>query len=294
MASAADYAQSQRRRQAKRSIAAIVAAFAIAGLTDASLARADERPQRIVSVNLCADQLLLALADPQQIAAISWNAVRPVMSFYADKAAAFRTTRGEGEEVVALEPDLVVAGRFAGGPAKVAMRRAGLRVHDLDTPTTPLEAADQLEKFGALIGQRERGAAAAATLREQIATAAAEAPAKPLRAFYLQRRGVVLGRGTMIDALMRIAGLENAIKTHGYAQVGLERLATIQADLLIVDGQGQRADGDATDWGASLLTHPLIAARFPPEKRIHVPVAEIVCAGPALASALQRLTAAAR
>ena len=256
-------------------------------------ANAGEPPQRIVSVNLCADQLLLALADRDQIAAISWNAPRRLLSFHADRAAGLRTTRGEGEAVIALRPDLVLAGRFAGGPAKAAMRRAGLRVHDLGIPATPAEAAAQLAMFGELIGQAERGAAAAAQLRAAIADARANAPARRPRALYLQRRGLVSGRGTMMDALLSAAGLENAIAADGFLQIGLERLATIDADLLIVDGQGQRADGDATDWGASILTHPLMLARFPPDRRVHVPQAEIVCAGLPLAKALERLSAAA-
>ncbi|MCB1477370.1 MAG: ABC transporter substrate-binding protein [Rhodobiaceae bacterium] len=243
---------------------------------------------------MCADQLLLALADPQQIAALSWNATRRLLSFYAGKAAQFELTRGSAEDVILRQPDLVLAGPFAGGPAKAAMRRAGLNVEQLSVPGTPAEAADQIEDFGTLIGQGLRGKAEARKLRDAFSQPAGEGTGRPIKALYLQRRGVVTGRGTMMDALMRAAGLENAVETQGFARIGVERLATIDADLLILDGHGLRADGDAADQGAAILAHPIIVSRFPPERRVIVPQSEIICAGPPLAKALERLKNAAQ
>ncbi|MCC0060937.1 MAG: ABC transporter substrate-binding protein [Rhodobiaceae bacterium] len=288
MFSRRDHAQSATLRQA-------MGAVALAAWLGAFIpAYAEDAPQRIVSVNMCADQLLLALADPEQIEALSWNATRRLLSFYADKAAQFEFTRGSAEDVILRDPDLVLAGPFAGGPAKAAMRRAGLNVAQLSVPGTPAEAADQLETFGALIGQGERGRDEAGKLRDAFSRSGGENAGKPLKALYLQRRGVVTGRGTMMDALLRAAGLENAVETQGFAQIGVERLATIDADLLILDGQGLRGDGDAADQGAAILAHPIVASRFPPERRVVVPQSEIICAGPPLARALERLRSAAR
>lgn len=255
---------------------------------------ANDAPQRIVSVNMCADQLLLALAEPEQIEALSWNATRRLLSFYAEKAAQFELTRASAEDVILRKPDMVLAGPFAGGPAKAAMRRAGLNVVQLSVPGTPDEAADQIEDFGALIGQEERGRSEARILREAFATSPVKNSGRRLKALYLQRRGVVTGRGTMMDALMRAAGLENAVEIEGFAQIGVERLATIDADLLILDGHGLRADGDAADQGAAILAHPIVASRFPSERRVIVPQSEIICAGPPLAKALERLRRAAQ
>ncbi|MEZ5876333.1 MAG: hypothetical protein R3D43_00470 [Tepidamorphaceae bacterium] len=68
----------------RQAIGAIALAAWLAALSPLA---ANDAPQRIVSVNMCADQLLLALADPQQIAALSWNATRRLLSFYAAKGA---------------------------------------------------------------------------------------------------------------------------------------------------------------------------------------------------------------
>ncbi|MEW8692284.1 MAG: hypothetical protein AB2535_14510, partial [Candidatus Thiodiazotropha endolucinida] len=51
------------------------------------MAIAAEPPRRVVSVNLCSDQLLLMLADPQQVASVSYLSRDPDSSFVADAAA---------------------------------------------------------------------------------------------------------------------------------------------------------------------------------------------------------------
>ena len=54
------------------------------------------------------------------------------------------------------------------------------------------------------------------------------------------------------------------------------------------------ADGDAADQGAAILAHPVASIRFPRERRVIVPQSELICAGPALARALERLRKVAR
>ncbi|MEZ5876332.1 MAG: hypothetical protein R3D43_00465 [Tepidamorphaceae bacterium] len=103
------------------------------------------------------------------------------------------------------------------------MRRAGLNVEQLSVPGTPAEAADQIEDFGTLIGQGLRGKAEARKLRDAFSQPVGEGTGRPI-ALYLQRRGVVTGRGTMMDALMRAAGLENAVETQGFTGSALNAL----------------------------------------------------------------------
>ena len=67
-------------------------AFAVAVLWFA--AAAADPPRRIVSFNVCADQLVVALADPSQIVALSPYAADPMTSVVADKARAFPASAG--------------------------------------------------------------------------------------------------------------------------------------------------------------------------------------------------------
>src|SRR3546814_2918470 len=81
----------------------IFTAFCALVLTGA----APTQPRRIVSLNTCADQYVLALADPAQIAALSPYGHDPELSAAVGKARAFRTLKRPAEEVLALRPDLL-------------------------------------------------------------------------------------------------------------------------------------------------------------------------------------------
>ena len=82
----------------------------VALLVWATLAHA--APQKIVSLNLCTDQLLMLLADPDQIASLSKIVDDPNVSFLAEKSAEFKKNRGDAEEIFMNSPDLVVAGVY--------------------------------------------------------------------------------------------------------------------------------------------------------------------------------------
>lgn len=86
----------------------------------ACVAQAQEGPRRVVSVNLCADQLLLRLA-PERVIAITTLSRRadlaPDPTLGADKPA----IRGSAEEILALRPDLVVFGPFSAAATRTLL-----------------------------------------------------------------------------------------------------------------------------------------------------------------------------
>ena len=85
------------------------------------------KPQRIVSINLCLDQLVLMLADPEHIQSLTFLSLDPAYSFMHEEAANVRViNHGAAEEILPLEPDLVLAGQFSASFAvQVLQRTAG-------------------------------------------------------------------------------------------------------------------------------------------------------------------------
>ncbi|RLA20277.1 MAG: ABC transporter substrate-binding protein, partial [Gammaproteobacteria bacterium] len=75
------------------------------------------KPQRIVSLNLCADQLLLQLAEPKAIASLTHLAADPELSYLAEEATNYPLNYGSAEEILQLDPDLILAGSFTARPA---------------------------------------------------------------------------------------------------------------------------------------------------------------------------------
>ena len=85
------------------------------------------KPQRIVSINLCADELVLRLADPRNIASVTWLSRNPDSSNVAQLAAQVPINHGLAEEIIPLDPDLVIAGIYTARTAVALLKRAAFR-----------------------------------------------------------------------------------------------------------------------------------------------------------------------
>jgi iron complex transport system substrate-binding protein len=272
---------------------AIITSFVAAALAMLVQGTATAAPTRIVSINMCADELLLALADPGQIVALSPYATDPTLSFMADQAAKFRHDAAEAETVVDLHPDLVLSGRFTKRATREMLTRLGYRLELLDAPRSIDQSIAQIRDVAAMVGHPERGAALIGKIAaaRKAALAAAKGRPHPTAALY-QRRGYVTGGDTLTAELLSIAGFAYdggalAGKTGGF--VPLEKLVVGRPDYIVVAS----ADPHAVDQGTALLSHPALATLYPPSRRIVLPEKLTVCGGPSLPAALDWLTRAA-
>lgn len=257
-------------------------------------AQAAPAPERIVSINLCADELLIALADPSQIAALSVTADNPQLSYFAKEAAAYRHDAGSAETVIDLKPDLVLAGRFTKRATRDMLTALGYRVVLLDPARSIADSIAQIREIAALVGHADRGEALVADIlaaRDRAEAAAAARDSTPTAAVY-QRRGYVTGGESLTAELLAVVGLADAGGTLAGGQGGfvpLEQLVAEPPQILVVSSVSATAE----DQGSALLVHPALAALFPVEKRIVLPEKLTVCGGPSLPAALDWLGAEA-
>src|SRR5262245_65663910 len=95
----------EKFRSPKQYILAIGMAAAVlsAAATDAADSTPSPKPKRIVSLNLCTDELVLRLAEPRNIAAVTWLARLPNASNVAERAAMVPINHGLAEEVIPLD-----------------------------------------------------------------------------------------------------------------------------------------------------------------------------------------------
>ena len=131
----------------------------------------------MVSFNLCADQLVVALADPEQIAGLRPMPTDPALSVVADKARAFRRLDWQAESTIALEPDLVLIGPNDRSVTRRMLASQGLRVVEVGFVSDLESARRQIREMAALLGHPERGEKLIAELeraRARLAAAARE------------------------------------------------------------------------------------------------------------------------
>lgn len=248
------------------------------------------RPHRIVSLNLCADALVLRLADRADVRSVSWLARDPENSVVAAEAASVPVNRGLAEEVAALQPDLVVVGAFTARSTVALLRRLGMPILELRVPQDLDGVRAQIRQVAAAIGQTERGEAMIAAMDDRLA--AIRRPASPPLAVVLRPNGFTAGRGSLVDEILRQAGIRNLAAEQGlenFGEIPLERVALSGVRLLILNQPENRAPS----LGEAVLDHPILAA-LPDLHMVRVPARLWTCGGPEVADAAALIAAAAR
>lgn len=222
------------RETLRRRLAAPFAVLLLALLHGATAAAAP--PQRIVSLNVCADQILVDLVPRERIAAVTHLATDPLTAAKPERAAGLRQTRGGAEDVVALKPDLVLVGEYSTPATTDLLRRLGFRVEPVALPQSIDGVRALIRRMAEFVEEPSRGAALIAAMDGRIAaTSPSSSPQRP-RALVYQANNFVAPEGTLVDEAMRVAGLSNAAARLSYTrrgQVGVEDIILSRPDLLI-------------------------------------------------------------
>ena len=230
-------------------------------------------PRRIVSLDYCADQFVLALADRDQIVALSRGARRDD-SYYRDRARGIRQTRGTLEEALALRPDLVV--RNWGGPwdAEAVYARFGVPVLQVgDAPNFDIAREDLLDA-SRVIGNAERGVSLARDLDDRRARLRASAPSTLPPVLYLSAGGAVAGSGTMMQSVIEAAGGRNVHQGASWTVMPLESLVEMPPALIALG---------FFDHGRSLVNpwlpgrHPAVRRALAHAETVELPLSAISC-----------------
>jgi iron complex transport system substrate-binding protein len=268
------------------------AAAIVVGLAAAASPLAVAAPARVVSIQLCGDQLALALADRAQIASLSWHAADPVQSYMAEKARDLPQNYGTAEEVIALRPDLVLAGAYSGRETVTLLRRLGVAVFDLDLPRSFDDISRQTISVAAALGHPERGAALVAEMEAKLRDAARATAGFPRgSAILVQPGGITMGRGFLEDELLRRAGFDNVAARLGIVGQGtasLERMIAAKPELIVFGVE----DDAPPSLSVRLFAHPAIARLG--AKRLTLPPILWTCGAWFTAEAVERLAAARR
>ena len=249
----------------------------------AGMAHAADAPKRVLSFNLCADQLVVALADPEQIAGLSPYATDPSLSVVADKARNFRKVDWQAESTILLQPDLVLVGPNDRSVTRRMLSAQGLRFEETPFVSDLESARKQIRDMAALLGHPERGETLIADLERARQRLAAVARKDGKTALVVERGGYTQGPSSLAATLLAQAGLKPpAGAPAGYGGfIALEKFLMLKPDLVFL----KDPPSAATDQGAMFLVHPALRDLYPPERRVALPTRYTMCGGPALVAA---------
>ena len=239
-------------------------------------------PQKIVSLNLCTDQLLMLLADPNQIASLSKIVDDPNVSFLAEKSAEFRKNRGDAEEIFINSPDLVLAGVYTEKATVQILQSLGVRVEIFPIEQNFDDIVENIRKMGLLVGHADRAERMIDDFNIRLEELRSGITERPRAAIY-SANGYTTGTDTMSGQILKTAGFQNITEEVGMSFGGtlpLETLVMLQPDFVIT---GKAYPGHSRS--EEILKHPALR----PFKGITQTDAKWICGTPAVLDAVAEL-----
>lgn len=240
---------------------------------------------QIVSLNPCIDAVLLEVADPSQVLAISQLSHDPrSSSIEPETARRFEAVSGTVEEVVALDPDLVLAGSFLAPSTREALNDLHYRAETFGIANKLSESHAQIRALARLAGHAGRGEALIGRIDAAIEQNAPPAGHRPIAAVLWQPGEIVPGEATLVSELMRRTGFASHSEALGMGQgdyLPLEVLLAHPPELLLIAGD------------ARAQHHPALA-RLTGTRIERLDPSLLFCAGPTIIRTVTRLAAIRR
>jgi iron complex transport system substrate-binding protein len=208
-------------------------------------------PQRVMSLNLCADQLLLDLLPPERITSVTYLSRERYQSYLSAQAWQVGVNHGTAEEVVREHPDLVLAGVYSTPDTRQLVTAVGIPVMVLAPTNNFDEIREQTRQVAHVLGVEEQAERLLRKMDATLVQLAATAPKPPLTIVSWEGGTSVYSKGTLQDAIFTAAGAINLGAAPGMRRTRFdtEQLLMAHPDLL--------AYGDATIATPSLHNVPL-------------------------------------
>jgi len=245
-------------------------------------------PSRVMSLNLCTDQLAMALAAPGQLVSVSFLARDPSLSSSYRVAEAYPVNHGSAEEVFLVRPDLVVTGTYSLHNTTALLKRLGFRVEEFGFVQTLDTIPGEIRRMGALLGRTAQAEALASRFETELAGIRAHQCAARPTALAYDQNGVALGRGTLADSVIEAAGFRNLAAEAGIAGMSpmpLETVVEEKPDIIIT----RAGEENAPSLGARVPYHPALRALEGTRIGPFVPRGAWSCGGPATLEAVKAL-----
>lgn len=270
--------------------AAFAAALFCALAVPASGAQA-EGPARVVSINLCTDQLAMLVAGEGQLVSISDLARDPHSSAMAQEAEDFPVNHGQAEEIFLLKPDLVLAGTYTTRATVGLLRTLNIRVEQFSPETSFDDVKANIRRMGALLKREARAEELAGQIDAELQRLKRLPRSGQLAALYYAN-SYTSGADTLAHAVIEAAGLENLaarLGIRGTATISLESLVLAMPDVVVA---GDR-DYEPPALAQENFAHPAFRALVERSGEAAMPVRNTVCGGPFTLAAVRLLRAAA-
>ena len=201
-------------------------------------------PLRVVSQTVGTDELLLAVAAPEQIVALSHISREKEYSAVADEAVNYaQIGRGDAETILKFRPDLVLVADYSRGELVSQLKRAGVELMSFDQYATMDDALENLRRLARRLGPdaEVRAADVIADVEQRMTNLAERLEGvRSVKVIAPSTYGIISGGGTTFQDLCNRAAAENLAMTvgelTGHADIPRERMLTWPVERVVLAG----------------------------------------------------------
>lgn len=242
-------------------------------------------PLRVMSLDQCADQFVLALRPDAELR-LSPRADDPD-AYLRAKAKGHARSRPTLEAAVGFKPDVVV--RYWGGDGALLRRldEGGVTVVTIEDSRDFTSIRQNIVRVSGALGVPDRGQAMIGRMDATLDRAAGGGGGQ--HATYVTASGFTAGPDTLLDSILRAAGFRNGTRSAGYQPIGLERVI-LGPPLVFVRGFFEQA---LMEWRGT-GRHPVLASIMSRRKVMDLPATTLTCPGWFAADAALKLAGEAR
>lgn len=201
------------------------------------------KPQRIASVTLGTDEILLDLIGPERLVGVTYLASDATTSNIADRPELAQVpnvieANPSPEQIIALEPDLVFVATFTDAAVIQQLRDAGLPVFAVGFFNSIEAMQENILAIGELVGEPEKAQQMVDQMDadlQAVADAVAGAGGEKPTVLYLASGGWVAGSATTTDDIItRAGGINAAADLVDWNQVSEEAIIEMDPDYVIL------------------------------------------------------------
>ncbi|NSW90559.1 MAG: ABC transporter substrate-binding protein [Firmicutes bacterium] len=201
-----------------------------------------KKPEKIVSLTLTTDEMLLSLVDKKRITALSHLSVDPGISNVVKEAEEIPVkVKLELETLISLQPDLIIVADWTDENAVKQLRDANITVYALATPNNIDEVKEAVLKVAELVGEKEKGKdviswmdAKLKAIEDKVKSLKAD---EKLKALSCDSFLYTYGKGTTFDDITKHAGVINLASEQGmemWQEISKEKIVELNPDILFL------------------------------------------------------------
>lgn len=225
----------------------------------------DKKPEKIVSLSISTDEILIDLVDSKRITAVTYLADDPEISNIVDRVKSIpnRAYGNSAEALLAMQPDVIIAADFFKKEMIQTLRDLGLKVYVYKTPDNIKEVKQAVKDIAVLVGERQAAEKIIQKMDEKLRAVNSRVgdikPSEQKRVVFVRSNGVFYRPESSFMDVCRHANVKDVTEDLHYDKACLlsqEEVVRLNPDAFVIPVWNYDGQHDPEDIKNEILDNP--------------------------------------